>query len=93
MQGLGLTTLHPSFALPFFQEEQIRRKKREDRLEKIRNNVQLKYAAKRKVSYPEEVRTSWFGYLKCSSYLLISVASHGIFQPCLSVWDLRSSLC
>ncbi|XP_071624934.1 ATP-dependent DNA helicase DDX11 isoform X2 [Heliangelus exortis] len=30
------------------KEEQIRRKKREDRLEKIRHNVQLKYAAKRK---------------------------------------------
>ncbi|NXQ28444.1 DDX11 helicase, partial [Alaudala cheleensis] len=30
------------------KEEQLRRKKREDRLEKIRHNVQLKYAAKRK---------------------------------------------
>uniref|UniRef100_A0A8C3XSW9 ATP-dependent DNA helicase DDX11 n=1 Tax=Chelydra serpentina TaxID=8475 RepID=A0A8C3XSW9_CHESE len=30
------------------KEEQIRRKKREDRLEKIRHNVQLKYASKRK---------------------------------------------
>uniref|UniRef100_A0A8C3T236 ATP-dependent DNA helicase DDX11 n=1 Tax=Chelydra serpentina TaxID=8475 RepID=A0A8C3T236_CHESE len=30
------------------REEQIRRKKREDRLEKIRHNVQLKYASKRK---------------------------------------------
>ncbi|XP_039239091.1 ATP-dependent DNA helicase DDX11 isoform X4 [Pipra filicauda] len=38
------------------KEEQIRRKKREDRLEKIRNNVQLKYAAKRKRSEEEEMK-------------------------------------
>ncbi|XP_051639955.1 ATP-dependent DNA helicase DDX11 isoform X4 [Manacus candei] len=38
------------------KEEQIRRKKREDRLEKIRNNVQLKYAAKRKRSEEEETK-------------------------------------
>ncbi|XP_065538176.1 ATP-dependent DNA helicase DDX11 isoform X3 [Lathamus discolor] len=37
-------------------EEQIRRKKREDRLEKIRNNVQLKYAAKRKRSEEDETK-------------------------------------
>ncbi|XP_065538193.1 ATP-dependent DNA helicase DDX11 isoform X5 [Lathamus discolor] len=38
------------------KEEQIRRKKREDRLEKIRNNVQLKYAAKRKRSEEDETK-------------------------------------
>lgn len=32
------------------QEEELKRKKREERLEMIRNNVQLKYAIKRKVS-------------------------------------------
>ncbi|XP_010010675.1 PREDICTED: probable ATP-dependent RNA helicase DDX11, partial [Nestor notabilis] len=37
-------------------EEQIRRKKREDRLEKIRRNVQLKYAAKRKRSEEDETK-------------------------------------
>ncbi|NXK98749.1 DDX11 helicase, partial [Formicarius rufipectus] len=38
------------------KEEQIRRKKREDRLEKIRCNVQLKYAAKRKRSEEDETK-------------------------------------
>ncbi|KAM9579659.1 ATP-dependent DNA helicase DDX11 isoform 2-T2 [Guaruba guarouba] len=38
------------------KEEQIRRKKREDRLEKIRNNVQLKYAAKRKRAEEDETK-------------------------------------
>ncbi|NWW38755.1 DDX11 helicase, partial [Panurus biarmicus] len=38
------------------KEEQIRRKKREDRLEKIRHNVQLKYAAKRKRCEEDEVK-------------------------------------
>ncbi|NXM02989.1 DDX11 helicase, partial [Tyrannus savana] len=38
------------------KEEQVRRKKREDRLEKIRNNVQLKYAAKRKRSEEDETK-------------------------------------
>ncbi|NXA38787.1 DDX11 helicase, partial [Eudromia elegans] len=38
------------------KEEQIRRKKREDRLEEIRHNVQLKYAAKRKRSEEEETK-------------------------------------
>ncbi|XP_010170476.1 ATP-dependent DNA helicase DDX11, partial [Antrostomus carolinensis] len=38
------------------KEEQIRRKKREDRLEKIRHNVQLKYAAKRKRSEEDETK-------------------------------------
>nr|XP_009933767.1 PREDICTED: probable ATP-dependent RNA helicase DDX11 [Opisthocomus hoazin] len=37
-------------------EEQIRRKKREDRLEKIRHNIQLKYAAKRKRSEEDEAK-------------------------------------
>nr|XP_009921842.1 PREDICTED: probable ATP-dependent RNA helicase DDX11 [Haliaeetus albicilla] len=37
-------------------EEQIRRKKREDRLEKIRHNIQLKYAAKRKRSEEDETK-------------------------------------
>ncbi|KAM6321210.1 ATP-dependent DNA helicase DDX11 [Aegotheles albertisi] len=36
------------------KEEQIRRKKREERLEKIRHNVQLKYAAKRKRTEEDE---------------------------------------
>ncbi|NXP44839.1 DDX11 helicase, partial [Heliornis fulica] len=38
------------------KEEQIRRKKREDHLEKIRQNVQLKYAAKRKRSEEDETK-------------------------------------
>ncbi|NXT85217.1 DDX11 helicase, partial [Zapornia atra] len=38
------------------KEEQIRRKKREDHLEKIRHNVQLKYAAKRKRSEEDETK-------------------------------------
>uniref|UniRef100_A0A8D0FBY3 ATP-dependent DNA helicase DDX11 n=1 Tax=Strix occidentalis caurina TaxID=311401 RepID=A0A8D0FBY3_STROC len=38
------------------KEEQIRRKKREDRLEKIRHNVQLKYATKRKRSEEDETK-------------------------------------
>ncbi|XP_067163541.1 ATP-dependent DNA helicase DDX11 isoform X4 [Apteryx mantelli] len=38
------------------KEEQIRKKKREDRLEKIRHNVQLKYAAKRKRSEEDETK-------------------------------------
>ncbi|NWY01672.1 DDX11 helicase, partial [Nothoprocta ornata] len=38
------------------KEEQIRRKKREDHLEKIRHNVQLKYAAKRKRAEEEETK-------------------------------------
>ncbi|NWQ76361.1 DDX11 helicase, partial [Columbina picui] len=38
------------------KEEQIKRKKREDRLEKIRHNVQLKYAAKRKRSEEDETK-------------------------------------
>ncbi|XP_042651191.1 ATP-dependent DNA helicase DDX11 isoform X4 [Tyto alba] len=37
-------------------EEQVRRKKREDRLEKIRHHVQLKYAAKRKRSEEDETK-------------------------------------
>ncbi|XP_065538202.1 ATP-dependent DNA helicase DDX11 isoform X6 [Lathamus discolor] len=44
------------FESPTGTEEQIRRKKREDRLEKIRNNVQLKYAAKRKRSEEDETK-------------------------------------
>ncbi|XP_066040310.1 ATP-dependent DNA helicase DDX11 isoform X3 [Chamaea fasciata] len=38
------------------KEEQIRRKKREDRLEKIRHNVHLKYAAKRKRCEEDEAK-------------------------------------
>ncbi|XP_031963606.1 ATP-dependent DNA helicase DDX11 isoform X2 [Corvus moneduloides] len=38
------------------KEEQIRRKKREDHLEKIRHNVQLKYAAKRKRCEEDEAK-------------------------------------
>ncbi|XP_053832921.1 ATP-dependent DNA helicase DDX11 isoform X3 [Vidua macroura] len=38
------------------KEEQIRRKKREDRLEKIQRNVQLKYAAKRKRCEEDEAK-------------------------------------
>lgn len=33
----------------FFQEEELKRKKREERMEMIRNNINLKYASKRKV--------------------------------------------
>ncbi|NWX41849.1 DDX11 helicase, partial [Steatornis caripensis] len=43
-------------AVDRLKEEQIRRKKREDRLEKIRHNVQLKYAVKRKRSEEEETK-------------------------------------
>lgn len=35
------------------QEDELKRKKREERLEMIRNNAQLKYAMKRKVSDQE----------------------------------------
>ncbi|XP_074862527.1 ATP-dependent DNA helicase DDX11 isoform X2 [Carettochelys insculpta] len=38
------------------KEKEIRRKKREDRLEKIRHNVQLKYASKRKRLEDDETR-------------------------------------
>ncbi|XP_068047804.1 ATP-dependent DNA helicase DDX11 isoform X1 [Anomalospiza imberbis] len=38
------------------KEEQIRRKKREDRLEKIQHNMQLKYAAKRKRCEEDEAK-------------------------------------
>ncbi|NXX38798.1 DDX11 helicase, partial [Tricholaema leucomelas] len=38
------------------KEEQMRRKKREDHLEKTRHNVQLKYAAKRKRAEEDETR-------------------------------------
>uniref|UniRef100_A0A8C3L4H8 DEAD/H-box helicase 11 n=1 Tax=Chrysolophus pictus TaxID=9089 RepID=A0A8C3L4H8_CHRPC len=38
------------------KEEQVKRKKREERLEKIRHNVQLKYAAKRKRSEEDEMK-------------------------------------
>ncbi|NWU94568.1 DDX11 helicase, partial [Upupa epops] len=38
------------------KEEQVRRKKREEHLEKIRHNVQLKYAAKRKRSEEDETK-------------------------------------
>ncbi|XP_074757386.1 ATP-dependent DNA helicase DDX11 isoform X6 [Athene noctua] len=43
-------------AVDRLKEEQIRRKKRENRLEKIRHNVQLKYAAKRKRSEEDETK-------------------------------------
>lgn len=38
-----------------FQEEELKRKKREERMEMIRNNVHLKYAGKRKVSAQKPV--------------------------------------
>ncbi|NWV26743.1 DDX11 helicase, partial [Origma solitaria] len=41
---------------PWLSEEQIRRKKREERLEKIRHNVQLKYAVKRKRCEEDEAK-------------------------------------
>ncbi|RLW01730.1 hypothetical protein DV515_00007729 [Chloebia gouldiae] len=44
------------FESPTGTEEQIRRKKREDRLEKIQHNVQLKYAAKRKRCEEDEAK-------------------------------------
>ncbi|XP_044290089.1 ATP-dependent DNA helicase DDX11 [Varanus komodoensis] len=42
-------------AVQRLKEEQIRRKKREERLEQIRHNVQLRYASKRKRLEEEEV--------------------------------------
>ncbi|NXN13715.1 DDX11 helicase, partial [Indicator maculatus] len=43
-------------AVDRLKEEQLRRKRREDHLEKIRHNVQLKYAAKRKRAEEDETR-------------------------------------
>ncbi|KAH0617052.1 hypothetical protein JD844_028656, partial [Phrynosoma platyrhinos] len=43
------------FESPTGTEEQIRRKKREERLEQIRHNVQLKYTSKRKRTEEEEM--------------------------------------
>ncbi|KAM6425490.1 ATP-dependent DNA helicase DDX11 [Rhynochetos jubatus] len=43
-------------AMDRLKEEQIKRKKREERLEKIRHNVQLKYAVKRKRSEEDETK-------------------------------------
>lgn len=38
------------------QDEELKRQKREERLEMIRGNVQLKYAMKRKVSNPAQAQ-------------------------------------
>ncbi|NXN86148.1 DDX11 helicase, partial [Bombycilla garrulus] len=66
--GSADTTGQPDWVTAFVQkkeerdvvdrlkEEQVRRKKREDRLEKIRHNVQLKYAAKRKRCEEDEAK-------------------------------------
>ncbi|XP_059328386.1 ATP-dependent DNA helicase DDX11 [Ammospiza nelsoni] len=67
-QGSADTAGQPDWVTAFVQrkeerdkvdrlkEEQIRRKKREERLEKIRQNVQLKYAAKRKRCEEDEAK-------------------------------------
>ncbi|NXY34768.1 DDX11 helicase, partial [Pomatorhinus ruficollis] len=55
------------------KEEQIRRKKREDRLEKIRHNVHLKYAAKRKRCEEDEAKR----LLQLSKEALLQGAGEG----------------
>ncbi|NXO65861.1 DDX11 helicase, partial [Phainopepla nitens] len=58
------------------KEEQIRRKKREDRLEKIRHNVQLKYAAKRKRCEEDEAKR----LLQLSKEALSQGAGEGVLD-------------
>uniref|UniRef100_A0A8D2PFH2 DEAD/H-box helicase 11 n=1 Tax=Zosterops lateralis melanops TaxID=1220523 RepID=A0A8D2PFH2_ZOSLA len=55
------------------KEEQIRRKKREDRLEKIRHNVHLKYTAKRKRCEEDEAKR----LLQLSKEALLQGAGEG----------------
>ncbi|NXU66541.1 DDX11 helicase, partial [Horornis vulcanius] len=58
------------------KEEQIRRKKREDRLEEIRHNVHLKYAAKRKRCEEDEAKR----LLRLSKEALSQGAGEGTFD-------------
>ncbi|XP_005144439.3 ATP-dependent DNA helicase DDX11 isoform X1 [Melopsittacus undulatus] len=58
------------------KDEQIRRKKREEQLEKIRNNVRLKYAAKRKRSEEDETKR----LLNLSKEVLSEGAEDGLEQ-------------
>ncbi|NXD90723.1 DDX11 helicase, partial [Chaetorhynchus papuensis] len=58
------------------KEEQIRRKKREDHLEKIRHNVQLKYAAKRKRCEEDEAKR----LLQLSKEALSQGAGEGVLD-------------
>ncbi|NWT09565.1 DDX11 helicase, partial [Vireo altiloquus] len=59
------------------KEEQIRRKKQEDHLEKIRHNVQLKYAAKRKRCEEDEAKR----LLQLSKEALSQGAGEGVLDP------------
>ncbi|XP_062991006.1 ATP-dependent DNA helicase DDX11 [Elgaria multicarinata webbii] len=59
------------------KEEQIRRKKREERLEQIRHNAQLKYASKRKRLEEEEVEH----LLQLSKEVLSSPGMLGSSEP------------
>ncbi|NXU43716.1 DDX11 helicase, partial [Drymodes brunneopygia] len=58
------------------KEERIRRRKREDRLEKIRHNVQLKYAAKRKRCEEDEAKR----LLQLSKEALSQGAGEGVLD-------------
>ncbi|NXH90723.1 DDX11 helicase, partial [Edolisoma coerulescens] len=58
------------------KEEQIRRKKQEERLEKIRHNVQLKYAAKRKRCEEDEAKR----LLQLSKEALSQGAGEGVLD-------------
>ncbi|XP_053111257.1 ATP-dependent DNA helicase DDX11 isoform X2 [Hemicordylus capensis] len=59
------------------KEEQIRRKKREERLEQIRHNVQLKYASKRKRTEEEETEQ----LLQLSKDILSNVGETDTLEP------------
>ncbi|XP_077196078.1 ATP-dependent DNA helicase DDX11 isoform X2 [Paroedura picta] len=59
------------------KEERIRRKKREERLEKIRHNVQLKYASKRRRAEEEEVER----LLQLSKDILLNQGESGGLEP------------
>ncbi|NWX35340.1 DDX11 helicase, partial [Notiomystis cincta] len=58
------------------KEEQMRRKRREDRLEKIRHNVQLKYVAKRKKCEEDEAKR----LLQLSKEALSQGAGEGVLD-------------
>nr|XP_060632744.1 ATP-dependent DNA helicase DDX11 [Anolis sagrei ordinatus] len=60
------------------KEEQIRKKKREERLEQIRHNVHLKYASKRKRNEEEEEMKQ---LLQLSQDILSSPSESGALEP------------
>lgn len=66
MWNLGFWLLLDVFV---FQEEELKRKKRQERLEMIRNNVQLKYAMKRKVRDLAEWHFGELRLQKCTQNL------------------------